>query len=247
MIYCLEDDGNIRELVVYTLTATGFTAGGFSCFRELEEALERDKKEGILPELVLLDIMLPDRDGMQILRWMKDKEAYRRIPVIMLTARGAEYDKVTALDAGADDYVTKPFGMMELVSRIRAVLRRSAQKEEQAPHPLTGQQVDTKETDAAGIQVDERAHRVYADGQEVTLTRKEYDLLLLLSSHKNIVLTREQMLEAVWGYAYAGETRTVDVHIRTLRQKLGARGNCVETVRGVGYRFTDRAVQEETG
>ena len=220
MIFCVEDDGNIRELVVYTLETTGFEARGFEDGAAFFEALA-----GKLPELVLLDIMLPGEDGLEILKKLKASARTRNIPVIMLTAKGSEYDKVMGLDGGADDYVTKPFGMMELVSRIRAVLRRSRQKEE-GDMLVTG-----------SLCLNRKKHEVTVKGEAVSLTLKEFELLRLLLENPNVVLTRDRLLEDIWGYDFDGETRTVDVHIRTLRQKLGDEGNRIETVRGVGYRI----------
>lgn len=223
MIYCVEDDSSIRELVVYTLESTGFHARGFEDGKLFEEALAQE-----VPELVLLDIMLPGEDGMQILKKLKNSSRTKDIPVIMVTAKGAEYDKVMGLDAGADDYVTKPFGMMELVSRIKAVLRRSQKKETQEEHMLS----------YGEIQMNTGKHEVTAGGEVVQLTLKEYELLKRLIKNPNMVLTRDQLLEDIWGYDFDGETRTVDVHVRTLRQKLGNYGECIETVRGVGYRMS---------
>ena len=222
MIYCVEDDSSIRELVVYTLESTGFHARGFEDGKMFEEALAQE-----VPELVLLDIMLPGEDGMQILKKLKSSSKTKDIPVIMVTAKGAEYDKVIGLDAGADDYVTKPFGMMELVSRIKAVLRRSQKKDGSEEKILS----------YGEIQMNTGKHEVTAGGEVVQLTLKEYELLKRLIKNPNMVLTRDQLLEDIWGYDFDGETRTVDVHVRTLRQKLGSCGECIETVRGVGYRM----------
>ena len=223
MIYCVEDDAGIRELVVYTLRNTGFEAEGCPDGAALTAALRKQT-----PQLILLDIMLPGEDGITILRRLRAVPDTADIPVILLTAKNTEYDKVVGLDTGADDYIAKPFGMMELVARIRAVLRRTeARAESDGPHPLV----------AGGICVDERAHTVFADGQEVQLTLKEYQLLTLLMKNRGAVLTRDVLLENIWGYGSENETRTVDVHIRTLRQKLGADGALIETVRGVGYRM----------
>lgn len=220
-IYCVEDDGNIRDLIVYTLENTGFEAEGFGDGAALQAGLQKEK-----PDLILLDIMLPGEDGIQLLKRIRTAGETREIPVIMVTAKGAEFDKVKALDLGADDYVTKPFGMMELVSRIRAVLRR------------TGKSGENEDILALGeIAMDQKKHKVTAAGREVTLTLKEYELLRKLMMNSDIVLTRDQLLEDVWGYDFDGETRTVDVHIRTLRQKLGSAGDRIETVRGVGYRI----------
>ena len=223
MIYCVEDERNIRELLIYTLETTGFKARGFGNGNELMKALKEE-----IPELILLDIMLPGEDGLEILSRLKASEVTKEIPVIMVTAKGAEYDKVMGLDCGADDYITKPFGMMELIARIRAVLRRTEDMQDKdEPRPLV----------AGGICVDERAHTVFVNEQEVQLTLKEYQLLCLLMKNRGAVLTRDVLLENIWGYNNEGETRTVDVHIRTLRQKLGADGALIETVRGVGYRM----------
>lgn len=223
MIFCVEDDGNIRELVVYTLTTTGLSARGFEDGASFFEALAAE-----LPELVLLDIMLPGEDGMEILKKLKASPKTKDIPVIMLTAKGAEYDKVMGLDSGADDYVTKPFGMMELVSRIRAVLRRAKKKEEEDSSEIIGV-----------ITLNKKKHEVTVEGAPVALTLKEFELLRRLMENRNIVLTRDKLLEEIWGYDFDGETRTVDVHVRTLRQKLGRGGELIETVRGVGYRIGD--------
>ena len=224
MIFCVEDDSNIRELVVYTLESTGFKARGFEDGSSFLEALALAS-----PELVLLDIMLPGEDGMELLKKLKASPKTRDIPVIMVTAKGAEYDKVKGLDSGADDYVTKPFGMMELVSRIKAVLRRSRKNG-----------AKNEDTIVLGeIEIDTRKHEVTTDGKVVNLTLKEYELLKRLMKNSNIVLTRDQLLEDIWGYDFDGETRTVDVHVRTLRQKLGKAGERIETVRGVGYRMCE--------
>ena len=223
MIYCVEDDAGIRELVVYTLQNTGMEARGFSDGATLTAALR-----GAKPDLILLDIMLPGEDGISILRRLRSLPDTAVIPVILLTAKNTEYDKVIGLDSGADDYIAKPFGMMELVARIRAVLRRSQDKLLSADsHPLT----------AGAISIDERAHTVCVSGRDVQLTLKEYQLLVLLMKNQGAVLTRDVLLENIWGYGSESETRTVDVHIRTLRQKLGDSGTLIETVRGVGYRM----------
>lgn len=228
MIYCVEDDMNIRELVIYTLNSTGMDAKGFDEGGVFWQALEES-----LPELVLLDIMLPGEDGIAILKKLKTNPRTKEIPVIMLTAKGTEYDKVIGLDSGADDYVTKPFGMMELVSRIKAVLRR------------TGVAVSKDVLSAGSVEVDTKKHQVMVDGREVILTLKEFDLLELLLRNKNSVLSRDQLLTNIWGYDFGGETRTVDVHIRTLRQKLAAKEDVIETIRGVGYRISNK--QTESG
>lgn len=220
MIYCVEDERNIRELIVYTLETSGFQARGFSSGAELFQELALEK-----PELILLDIMLPGEDGLEILKKLKTSTNTKEIPVIMVTARGAEYDKVLGLDSGADDYISKPFGMMEFVARVRALLRRS--------QTASG----SRKLEIANLEMDVDKHEVIADGQGITLTLKEFQLLRYLLENQGIVLSRDQLLEHIWGYDFDGETRTVDVHIRTLRQKLGSCGELVETVRGVGYRI----------
>ena len=210
MIYLLEDDSAIRELVVYTLCSTGLEATGFAAPSEFYDAMER-----ALPELLILDIMLPEEDGLSILRRLRASPRTEHLPVMMLTARSSEYDKVIGLDGGADDYLTKPFGMMELISRVRALLRRAEFGRER------------RETLRCGdIECDTTTHTMRACGEELTLTLKEYELLL----------------SSIWGYEFDGESRTVDVHIRSLRQKLGAAGGQIETVRGVGYRLRETAV-----
>ena len=219
MIYCVEDDDNIRELVKYTLETTGLKARGFAEGSAFMEALAFDT-----PELILLDIMLPGDDGLELLKKLKSSPKTKSIPVIMVTAKGTEYDKVIGLDSGADDYVTKPFGMMELVSRIKAVLRRSGKVEDRIDMELSGVRMDIKK------------HEVTVDGKQIALTLKEFELLEKLMRNQGIVLTRDQLLTEIWGYDFDGETRTVDVHIRTLRQKLGTKGEIIQTVRGVGYR-----------
>ena len=224
MIFCVEDDSNIRELVIYTLETTGFKARGFEDGREFLEALALET-----PELVLMDIMLPGDDGLELLKKLKASPKTREIPVIMVTAKGAEYDKVKGLDLGADDYVTKPFGMMELVSRIKAVLRRT-RRDAQEPQDIIA---------VGEIEINTKKHEVTAAGEVVNLTLKEYELLKRLMKNPNIVMTRDCLLEDIWGYDFDGETRTVDVHVRTLRQKLGPCGEKIETVRGVGYRMSE--------
>ena len=220
MIYYVEDDDNIRELVVYTLTQMSLPCQGFADGKAFRAAIAAQT-----PELVLLDIMLPQEDGLSLLRFLRENPATAEVPVIMLTAKGSEMDKVQGLDFGADDYMVKPFGMAELVARIRARLRRSAPKAE----------ADT--LSAGRLTIDRRAHKVFADGTEVGLTYKEYELLLLLMENQGAAFTREQLLDRIWDMAYDGGTRTVDVHVQTLRAKLGPCGGMVETVRGVGYRF----------
>ena len=220
MIWCVEDDPSIREIEVYALNSTGLEARGFADGEEFWKALE-----GETPELVLLDVMLPGEDGVAILKRLRDQERWRDIPVIMATAKGTEFDKVQSLDLGADDYITKPFGMMEMVSRVKAVLRRSQPKQSLSSLKLKG------------LTLDESQHTVTIDGERVVLTYKEYELLRLFLSHPGMAFSREQLLQTVWNTDYAVETRTVDMHIRTLRQKLGAYGRYIETIRGVGYRL----------
>lgn len=222
MIYCVEDERNIRELIVYTLKSSGYPARGIGSGKELYQSLE----EGI-PELILLDIMLPGDDGMKILEKLKSSERTKSIPVILVTAKGAEYDKVMGLNCGADDYITKPFGMMEFLARVKAVLRRSGRD----------QSFDMLEN--GELKLLEKQHQVIAAGREVTLTFKEFELLKYLMENQGIVLSRDRILSHIWGYDFDGETRTVDVHIRTLRQKLGVCGERIETVRGVGYKMGD--------
>lgn len=220
MIYLLEDDGSIRDFVIYTLNSQGLPARGFPLPSEFWKAVEEE-----VPDLVLLDIMLPEEDGLTVLKKLRQDGRTAAVPVIMLTAKGTEYDKVVGLDSGADDYVAKPFGMLELLSRIRVQLRRTRQ--------------DTQEVRyCCGIlEVDPGRHTVRVSGEAVSLTQKEFEVLRLLLQHRGQVFSREQLLEQVWGYAYTGESRTVDVHIRTLRQKLGPAGAYIETVRGYGYKI----------
>ena len=225
MIYYVEDDRGIRDLVVYTLRNTGFSASGFENGREMFAHLKESAARGQKPELILLDIMLPGDDGLTILKQLRADAGTKNIPVILLTAKNTEYDKVVCLDSGADDYVAKPFGMTELIARVKAVLRRA------------GSAGDEGEYRAGGIRMNTKAHRVTADGAEAELTRKEYELLYLLMKNAGTVMTRDILLEKIWGYDFDGETRTVDVHIRTLRAKLGVCGDVIETVRGVGYRI----------
>ena len=225
MIYLVEDDDSIRELVVYTLRTTGFEAKGFSTAALFWEAVEEEQ-----PELVLLDIMLPDEDGMSILKKVKGSSRTKNIPVIMLTAKSTEYDKVMGLDTGADDYVTKPFGVMELLSRIRAVLRRAK---------TDAGTEDSQIISMGDLVLDTQKHEVRVQGKSVVLTYKEFELLSYLMKNKNIVLTRDKILDVIWNYEYEGESRTVDVHIGSLRQKLGPCGNRIKTVRGVGYKLED--------
>lgn len=218
MIFCVEDDSSIRELVVYTLRNTGFEAEGFTEGTEMFLALSNP-----MPELILLDIMLPGMDGIEILKRLKSNKTTKDIPVIMLTAKGTEYDKVIGLDNGADDYVTKPFGMMELISRVKAVLRRVQPKEHSA------------QLSCGDVILNVEKHLVTAAGVQILLTLKEFEVLRFLMENRGVVLSRDILLERIWGYDFDGETRTVDVHVRTLRQKLGESGQIIETIRGVGY------------
>ncbi len=219
MIYLVEDDESIRELVVYTLKSQGMEARGFERPSLFWKALEKEQ-----PSLVLLDVMLPEEDGISILKKLRMRPDTRKVPVAMLTARGSEYDTVIGLDSGADDYIPKPFRMMELMSRIRALMRRSED---------TGAQ----EYRLGCLYVSPARHLVTVNNEPVTLTLKEYEVLCLLLKNSGTVLTRTQLLNQIWGYEFDGESRTVDVHIRTLRQKLKEAGEYVETIRGVGYRI----------
>lgn len=221
MIYILEDDASIRKLVVYTLNSQGMEAEGFERPSQFWRALGEKK-----PDLLLLDIMLPEEDGLQVLKRLRGDPATKKLPVLMLTAKSTEYDKVMGLDQGADDYIAKPFGMMELMARIRAALRHAAPEEEKGIYQLGELYVDTER------------HIVRTEEGEVSLTLKEFQLLSLLMERRGTVFTRDQLLNTIWGYEFDGASRTVDVHIRTLRQKLGKCGNCIETVRGVGYKIS---------
>ncbi len=223
-IYCLEDDDAIRNLILYTLNAAGFQARGFTESGAFWAALDDQ-----MPQLVLLDIMLPGEDGIHVLRKLRARPATASLPVIITTAKGAEFDKVVGLDQGADDYLVKPFGMMEMISRIKAVLRRAAPQE--VPEVLC----------VGALTLDPAEHTVCVDGQRVMLTFKEYELLHLLMANPGRAFDRDALLRQVWDTEYAGETRTVDVHIRSLRAKLGPAADCIETVRGVGYRLEGRS------
>lgn len=222
MIFCVEDDTSIRDLMQYTLNTAGFETQGFSCAEELYDALR-----GNTPELILLDIMLPGEDGLSILKKLRAQSRTSDIPIIMATAKGAEYDKVIGLDSGADDYLAKPFGMMELISRVKAVLRRTAPKST-ADVLQIGNLVLNRDT-----------HTVLADENKIALTLKEYELLSTFMSNIGYAFSREQLLQCVWGSDFAGETRTVDVHIGTLRTKLGSCGDYIQTIRGVGYKMEE--------
>lgn len=219
-VWCVEDDESIRDIEVYTLNSTDFEARGFSDAGAFRDALSKEK-----PDLIILDIMLPGEDGVELLKFLKASPDTSRIPVIMATAKGLEYDKIRSLDLGADDYLVKPFGMMEMVSRVKAVLRRCNPAETE--HLLR----------AGGLVVNLEGHTVTADKERIQLTFKEYELLRLFLSRPGVAFTRDQLFNDIWGADYIGETRTVDMHIRTLRAKLGDYGKMIETVRGVGYRF----------
>ena len=223
MIWCVEDDPSIRDIEVYALSSTGFEARGFEDGDSFWDALQSET-----PELVVLDVMLPGRDGVTLLKMMKASEELREIPVIMATAKGSEYDKIQSLDLGADDYLVKPFGIMEMVSRVKAVLRRCKPK------------TSTNLLKLEGLVLNPGEHTVSIDGERIALTYKEYELLHLFLSQPGIAFTREQLLSNVWNTEYFGETRTVDMHIRTLRQKLGSYGHIIETVRNVGYRLENK-------
>lgn len=220
MIYLLEDDKSIRDIVVYAIESVGLEAKGFERPSEFYSAMEEK-----LPDLILLDIMLPETDGLTVLSGLRESPATKMIPIIMLTAKGTEFDKVVGLDKGADDYICKPFGMMELISRIKALLRRVERPNNARAYTL------------GPLVVSEVGHSVTVNGESVTLTLKEFELLCMLMKNQNMVLTRDIIHERIWGYSFDGESRTVDVHIRTLRQKLGEAGSLIETIRGVGYKI----------
>ena len=225
-IYIVEDDENIRSMVQYALTGNGYEALGFESAPSFFEQLEYKK-----PDLVLLDIMLPGEDGLSILQHLRKRNDTKNLPVLMLTAKSEEMDKVRGLDLGADDYVSKPFGILELLSRIRAVLRRaeSSRPDDSLPSDSV--------LEYSGVKVDQDSHEVTAFGEDVKLTKKEFQLLTTLMENRGRVLTREQLMSIVWGFEYSGETRTVDIHINTLRKKIGDDGSRIQTIRGVGYKF----------
>ncbi|MEA5011496.1 MAG: response regulator transcription factor [Angelakisella sp.] len=229
-IYCVEDDESIRELTLYALRSSGFEVQGFERGSEFFAAAKIAK-----PDLLLLDIMLPDEDGLSILARIRADAELARLPVILLTAKSTEFDKVKGLDSGADDYVAKPFGVMELLSRVRAVLRRTMSEPESKQNIL----------ESDGISVDMARRVAHVDGTEVVLTYKEFELLAFLLRNRDLALSRDKLMEAVWGFDFEGESRTVDMHIKSLRQKLGNRGDCIQTVRGVGYKLTLTAGKEE--
>jgi two-component system alkaline phosphatase synthesis response regulator PhoP len=225
LIYLVEDEASIRDLVLYTLNNSGLQAKGFGEGKCFWQALEEKQ-----PDLVLLDIMLPGEDGLAILQKLRSAKGFSKLPVIMLTAKGAEYDKVLGLESGADDYLAKPFGMMELVARVKALLRRTQPESRKEEFHL-----------GKNTFVSVPRHTVTVGDKEITLTLKEFDLLVCLIRNKNMVLSREQLLKRVWGYDFTGETRTVDTHILTLRSKLGPAGALIETVRGLGYKIGEEA------
>ena len=223
MIWCVDDDNTIRDIEVYTLTQTGFEAKGFADGISMLEALKTEK-----PELIVLDIMLPGKDGVEVLKEIRSNPETRKIPVIMATAKGTEMDKIQGLDTGADDYLVKPFGVMEMVSRIKAVLRRCEPDEKEEVLTI------------GEITLSDKEHLVTVNGEKVVLTFKEFEILKLFMSNPGIVFSRDKLLSEVWGIDYLGESRTVDMHIKTLRQKLGDAGALIETVIGVGYKMEDK-------
>ena len=220
-IFCVEDDKSIRDLIVYALSNEGFEVKGFEDFKSMKKGLEGDT-----PDLFLLDIMLPGEDGLFILDWLRHN-SYKDLPVVMLTAKDHEIDKVKGLDLGADDYITKPFSILELCARVRAILRRVSQD-------------DSTIIEANGIRIDKISRRVYVDDKEIELTYKEFELLAYLVQNKGIVLSRDKIMSEIWGFDFEGESRTVDVHIAFLRQKLGKKGQYIKTIRNVGYKMEDR-------
>ena len=220
MIWCVDDDNTIREIEVYTLEQMGFKARGFADGISMLEALKTE-----IPELIVLDIMMPEMDGLEVLKKLRTDSAYKDIPVIMATAKGTEMDKIQGLDMGADDYLVKPFGVMEMVSRVKAVLRRTAKEE------------TTGDITIGNITLKETEHKVITDGEKVELTHKEFEMLKLFMQNPNLVFSRDKLMSEIWGMDYIGETRTVDMHIKTLRQKLGNAGGQIKTVIGVGYRL----------
>ena len=224
MIWCVEDDASIRDIEVYALSSAGFAARGFEDGSSFYAAITGEKDK---PQLIVLDVMLPGIDGIELLKRIRVNAALKQIPIVMATAKGSEYDRIQGLDLGADYYLTKPFGVMELISCVKAVLRRCGAENEKST------------LNACGISMNTLEHTVSADGERITLTYKEYELLKLFLSHMGTAFTREQLMERVWGTDYMGETRTIDMHIRTLRQKLGKCGESIKTVRNVGYRMEE--------
>lgn len=224
MIWCVEDDASIRDIEVYALSSVGFAARGFEDGSSFYAAITGEEEK---PQLIVLDVMLPGIDGIELLRRIRANAALKQIPIVMATAKGSEYDRIQGLDLGADYYLTKPFGVMELISCVKAVLRRCGAEDEKST------------LNACGISMNTLEHTVSANGERVTLTYKEYELLKLFLSHMGTAFTREQLMELIWGTDYMGETRTIDMHIRTLRQKLGKCGESIKTVRNVGYRMEE--------
>lgn len=224
MIWCVEDDASIRDIEVYALSSAGFAARGFEDGSSFYAAITGEKEK---PQLIVLDVMLPGIDGIELLRRIRANAALKQIPIVMATAKGSEYDRIQGLDLGADYYLTKPFSVMELISCVKAVLRRCGAEDEKGT------------LNACGISMNTLEHTVSADGERITLTYKEYELLKLFLSHMGTAFTREQLMELIWGTDYMGETRTIDMHIRTLRQKLGKCGESIKTVRNVGYRMEE--------
>lgn len=224
MIWCVEDDASIRDIEVYALSSAGFAARGFEDGSSFYAAITGEKDK---PQLIVLDVMLPGIDGIELLKRIRANAALKQIPIVMATAKGSEYDRIQGLDLGADYYLTKPFGVMELISCVKAVLRRCGAEDEKST------------LNACGISMNTLEHTVSADGERITLTYKEYELLKLFLSHMGTAFTREQLMELIWGTDYMGETRTIDMHIRTLRQKLGKCGESIKTVRNVGYRMEE--------
>ena len=220
MIWCVDDDSTIRDIEVYTLEQTGFKARGFADGVTMLEALKTE-----MPELIILDIMMPEMDGLQVLSKLRSEAKYKDIPIIMATAKGTEMDKIGGLNSGADDYLVKPFGVMEMVARVKAVLRRTAKEEK------------NNEITVGNITLKEAEHKVIADGEKVELTHKEFEMLRLFMQNPNLVFSRDKLMSEIWGIDYVGETRTVDMHIKTLRQKLGGAGGQIKTVIGVGYKM----------
>ena len=220
MIWCVDDDSTIREIEVYALTQTGFKARGFADGISMLEALKTE-----IPELIILDIMMPNMDGLEVLSKLRGDAAYKEIPVIMATAKGTEMDKIGGLNLGADDYLVKPFGVLEMVARVNAVLRRSARKEV------------SSEITVGEITLKEAEHKVIAEGKNTELTHKEFELLKLFVHNPGVVFSRDKLMSEIWGTDYMGETRTVDMHVKTLRHKLGGAGGQIKTVIGVGYRL----------
>ena len=220
MIWCVDDDNTIREIEVYTLEQTGYKARGFADGISMMEALKQE-----IPELIVLDIMMPGMDGIEVLRTLRSESKYKNIPVIMATAKGTEMDKIGGLNSGADDYLVKPFGVMEMVARVKAVLRRTAKE------------TSTEDVVIGGITLKEDEHKVIVDGRKVELTHKEFEMLRIFMKNPNLVFSRDKLMNKIWGTDYMGESRTVDMHIKTLRKKLGNCGGQIKTVIGVGYRL----------